>query len=109
VKEKDPRKNYIIKNPTNLVHFAVAGGAKCLPPLVVFRDTRLLAQNLIDCAKVCLAKIQSIPGKVSFKANQFFSRLFSIPLDFFLIKLNRFFSLLMSNGIAKTSGRKKEI
>lgn len=65
MKEKDHRRDYIVKNPPNLVHFAIAGGARCLPHLVVFRDVGSLRHDLEQCAKVSLAKMNAASGKVN--------------------------------------------
>ena len=66
VKEKDPRHTHILKNPPNYVHFAIAGGARCLPYLVVYRDPQTILSDLHETAQACLVHVLSIPGKVTF-------------------------------------------
>ena len=54
----------MLRNPPNLVHFAISGGAPCLPPLVVFRSPHTICDDLLGVAKVALRNIVSVQGKV---------------------------------------------
>ena len=64
LKDKDPRRHYIIKSPPNLIHFAIAGGARCLPYLTVFRDTKTLFNDLCLHARACLSNVFDVPDQV---------------------------------------------
>mmetsp|Transcript_33251 Transcript_33251/g.45550 ORF Transcript_33251/g.45550 Transcript_33251/m.45550 type:complete len:717 (-) Transcript_33251:20-2170(-) len=52
LKEKDPRKAFMVKNPTPAFYFGIAGGARCYPHLFVFRSPVTLLDDLKSLVRI---------------------------------------------------------